>query len=188
MKGGEATSKRTRAKQVPAASASIPQAQNIGSTTNMASNAPTRPPRINFAAVGQLLPPSIYSAVVDTWKYGTTTTDKPMWSVAFKITDDEKYNNRKVFRNFIADGEALFYFMEALVNMGVDPDELYTDEVDEDGNPSGVDIEPLVNSTKGAHVRLHLSTRSFDDKKQPQNPDGSYPQREVNNIDKIEAI
>lgn len=144
---------------------------------------PTTPSKINFNSIGQLLPSSIYTAKLDGYKFmPATETRGDMWALTFKITNDEKYNNKKIYRNFMTQGDAAFYLMEALVALGIDPDELYSDD------PEGVDIEPLLRSATGANVRLTIGVRSYEDKRQAQLPDGSYPMREVNDVQKIEAI
>lgn len=155
---------------------------------------PARPGRINFNSVGELLPDSIYTAKLTGKKWSAATDQRgEMWTLIFQITNNEKYGGKKIFRNFMTEGDAAFYFMEALVALGIDPDELFTNEVEIDEEtgeerPKGVDIEPLIDSAMQANVRLTINHRSYADKKQPMLPDGSYPLREVNNVEKIEAI
>ena len=132
-----------------------------------------KPGKINFSKIGQLIDPSIYEATLDGYKFKQTEAGADMWTLIYKIIEDEKWANKKVFRNFMSEGDAAYYFIEALIAMGIDPDELMADE--------DQDVEVYLKQAIGARVRLHIGIRSYVDKK-------SGDTKEVNDVSKVEAI
>lgn len=133
------------------------------------------PLKVNFANVGQVLPPSIYTAQLTEVKVGQAkSSGADMVTMKFAIKDDEEFENRSIYRNFMVDGNALFYLMDALVALGADPEELAGTEEDPE-----VDIEAIAKRCIGARVRLHLGIRTYEQ---------NGVTKESNDVTKIESI
>lgn len=148
--------------------------------------------KINFATSVKVAPPGLYPAILDSFKYveANKSTGARMYTLIFKLKTQDEFNGTKQFRNYVIDGNAIYYFFEDLILLGADPEELSPEYPE--GTPEeeqGLDITDFDNILKGltgANVLLSLSTRSF----QPKNPDGTPngPERTSNNIDKIESL
>lgn len=170
---------KPRAKKPTPAPQSQPQSQPTPEPTPIAQNTEVKrmPLKVNFQNVGAALPPSIYIAQLEEAKaVKTKDGTKDMMRFKFVVKDDEQYEGRAIFRNFMVDGNALFYLMEALVSLGADPEDLAGNEDDPE-----VDIEEISKQCVGAKVRLHLTIREYEDPT-------THVMKESNEIAKMEPM
>jgi len=132
--------------------------------------------KVNFSSLGKAIPAGIYSGVFDSFKFQHSKPSERNpngldgYSLIYKVTNDLDYTGRKIYRWYSCEGDGVFYFFEALTVLGADPEELA-----DDSDPEGVDIEAIMRSLYGAHCLMHVVV-------------GSFNGRETNNIDSIESI
>lgn len=124
--------------------------------------------RVNFANIGQTVDPGEYTAVLESHKWVTSRKGDDMLTLIFKIKDHEQFANKKIYRNYMTEGDGAYYMMDALVQCGADPDELMAEEEDEDGNTVPPDLEPIIKSLYGANVKFTLGHRPYVDEKSGQ--------------------
>lgn len=153
--------------------------------TDTASNGATPPTarKINFAGMGKAVPGGTYEARFDDFVYQESKPNpaknepggKPMYRMIFLIADEEhpEIENRKLSRYFVVEGNALYYFFEALVALGADPEELVPEGMDE--SDDGLEIEPILANLRGAHCWIKVS-------------EGEYNGRPSNAIDEIISL
>lgn len=117
--------------------------------------------RINFSNVSELtaIPAGSYNAVLTktTYKEKSNTSGQPFVIFEFTVQDDdERYNGRKVFKNFSLQPQALWALKQAIVVLGGDVDELMNDE--------GVDIEEFLTGLVGAVATVVVSVKEYQGK------------------------
>lgn len=139
------------------------------------------PLKVNFNNIGSVLPPSIYEAQLDSFKVGQAkSSGADMITLIFAVKNDEQYENRKIYRNFMVEGNAGYYLMDALVSLGADAEELAGDpDRADDPTYEGVDVEDIIKRCIGSKVRLHLGIRSYEQ---------NGVTKESNDVTKIEPI
>lgn len=127
----------------------------------MAATQPVR--RVNFQNIGKPIDPGEYTVRLESHKWQEDKNGNDRVSMIFVIEDDEQYQGKKLFSSYSPDGDAAYYLMDAMVQLGVDPDELMNNEVDPDSDEEGVNIDQLLKQAVGAKARVVVShTQGFD--------------------------
>jgi hypothetical protein len=128
--------------------------------------------KVNFQGLNKPLPAQVWETTLDGYKFGMSKPSNAnpngaeMCTLIFLIVDEGDYKGRKLYRNFMTDGNALFYFFDCLVKLGADPEEL----APEDG--SDIDIEPIIKGLMQAHCYVRTSV-------------GNYNGKETTNVDEV---
>lgn len=128
--------------------------------------------KVNFAGMGKPVDAATYDLVLDGFKYieENKTSHTPMYTLVFNVADEGKFKGKKLYRNFMVEGNAQFYFFDALVKLGADPEELAPEGMTEDDE--GIDIDAIIKGLIGNHVWGKVSV-------------GEYQGKANNNIDEF---
>lgn len=134
------------------------------STTMAAPTNTNQVRKVNFAAMAKPIDAGVYEVILDSYKYieANKTSGTPMYTLILKIADAGNFQNRKLYRNFMTEGNALFYFFDALVKFGADPEELAPEGQSEEDE--GIDIEAIIKNLYGAHAYARVSVGEYNGK------------------------
>jgi hypothetical protein len=153
---------QTRTRKNTQAPTNTERPASAGQGTSTVATTPAR--RVNFANIGTLVDPGEYTAVLEGHKWGESRKGDEMLTLIFKIKDHEEFANKKIYRNYMTEGDGAYYMMDALVQCGADPDELMAEETDsETGEVVPPDLEPIIKTLYGANVKFTLGHRQYKD-------------------------
>lgn len=111
----------------------------------------------------QALPDGFYNCIVTEYKFiaRSKSSGQPNVRLVLTVQDDE-YKDRKLFKNYSLQPQALWAYKQGMINCGVDPDTF----------EGQVDIEEIGATVMGSECVVQVSTKPYNG-------------RITNNVDKI---
>lgn len=130
----------------------------------MASTTPAK--RINFGNVGQPVDPGEYILQFQGHSWAKDKNGEDRVNLIFTFVDHEAYASKKQYSGYSPYGDAAYYLMDALVQLGVDPDELMSvgENPDEDEDADRAALDSIIKSAVGAKVKAIIGHTQGKDK------------------------
>lgn len=140
------------------------RSNNKGAVTTMASTTPAK--RINFGNVGQPVDPGEYILLLESHSWAKDKNGEDRVNLIFRFADDERYSSKKQYSGYSPYGDAAYYLMDALVQLGVDPDELMQvgENPDDDEDADREALNQLIKSAYGAKAKAVIGHTQGKDK------------------------
>lgn len=136
---------------------------NEGAST-VAQTTPAK--RINFSNVGQPVDPGEYTLQLLNHSWAVDKNNEDRVNLIFTFPEDERYSSKKQFAGFSPYGDQAYYLMDALVQLGVDPDEFMDIGADENQpeEEAKKQLDLVIKSAYGAKVKAVIGHTQGKDK------------------------